>query len=72
MAKRFRVLVIDDDPGIREYLHTVASRQGYEVYSAPDGETAIEGLAKSRPDIITLNSGFFHTVTRSTSGIPIT
>ena len=56
MTERFRVLVIDDDPGIREYLHTVASRQGYEVYSAPDGETAVEGLAKSRPDIITLDA----------------
>jgi len=56
MSDRFRVLVIDDDPGIREYLHTVASRQGYEVFSAADGETAVDGLAESRPDIITLDA----------------
>ena len=56
MADRFRVLVIDDDPGIREYLHTVASRQGFDVYSAADGESALEELAKSRPDIVTLDA----------------
>ena len=56
MSDAFRVLVIDDDPGIREYLHTVASRQGYDVFSAADGESAIEGLAGSRPDIITLDA----------------
>ncbi|HIG01363.1 MAG TPA: sigma-54-dependent Fis family transcriptional regulator [Myxococcales bacterium] len=56
MSDAFRVLVIDDDPGIREYLHTVASRQGYDVFSAADGESAIAGLAGSRPDIITLDA----------------
>ncbi|MDE0885887.1 MAG: sigma-54 dependent transcriptional regulator [Myxococcota bacterium] len=56
MSERFRVLVIDDDPGIREYLHTVASRQGYDVFSAPDGESALAGLAESRPDIVTLDA----------------
>ena len=56
MTDRFRVLVIDDDPGISEYLHTVASRQGYEVFSAPDGESAVEGLGESKPDIVTLDA----------------
>ncbi|MDG2335577.1 MAG: sigma-54 dependent transcriptional regulator [Myxococcota bacterium] len=56
MSERFRVLVIDDDPGIREYLHTVASRQGYDVFSAADGESALAGLAESRPDIVTLDA----------------
>jgi two-component system response regulator AtoC len=48
--------VIDDDPGIREYLHTVASRQGYDVFSAADGEGALENLSESRPDIVTLDA----------------
>ena len=56
MSERFRVLVIDDDPGIREYLHTVASRQGYDVFSAADGEGALENLSESRPDIVTLDA----------------
>ena len=31
MVGRFRVLVIDDDPGIREYLQALGERQGYQV-----------------------------------------
>ena len=56
MTDRFRVLVIDDDPGVREYLQTLATRQGYDVFVAADGETALEELAESRPDIVTLDA----------------
>lgn len=56
MTDRFRVLVIDDDPGVREYLQTLATRQGYEVFVAADGETALAELAESRPDIVTLDA----------------
>jgi two-component system, NtrC family, response regulator AtoC len=55
MAERFRVLVIDDDPGIREYLETVVSRQGYRVYAAADGEEALRRLDDTRPDLVTLD-----------------
>ena len=40
MSERVTVLVIDDDPGIRDYLEALATRQGYGVYTAADGETA--------------------------------
>ena len=56
MAERFRVLVIDDDPGIREYLTALGERQGYHVSAAADGEEAIASLAESRPDIVTLDA----------------
>jgi len=56
MAVRFRVLVIDDDPGIREYLETVASRQGYDVFTVGDGEEALETIGTTRPDIVTLDA----------------
>ncbi|MCZ6782729.1 MAG: sigma-54 dependent transcriptional regulator [Proteobacteria bacterium] len=55
MAERFRVLVIDDDPGIRELLEAQVSRLGYRVLSAPDGEAALEMLEESRPDLVTLD-----------------
>ncbi|MCZ6748696.1 MAG: sigma-54 dependent transcriptional regulator [SAR324 cluster bacterium] len=55
MAERFRVLVIDDDPGIRELLEAQVSRLGYRVLSAPDGERALEMLEESRPDLVTLD-----------------
>jgi two-component system response regulator AtoC len=56
MAERFRVLVIDDDPGIRDYLETLASRQGYDVVAVGDGEEALSTLDQSRPDIVTLDA----------------
>ncbi len=56
MSERTTVLVIDDDPGIREYLETLAARQGYGVYTAEDGETALAELDQVRPDIITLDA----------------
>jgi two-component system response regulator AtoC len=56
MSVQFRVLVIDDDPGIREYLQALASRQGYRVFAAADGEEALEKLDETRPDIVTLDA----------------
>jgi two-component system response regulator AtoC len=55
MADRFRVLVIDDDPGVRDYMEALVARQGYEVFAAADGEEALRNLATSKPDLITLD-----------------
>ncbi len=55
MADSFRLLVIDDDPGVREYLQALMSRRGYAVCTAESGEEALSGLATTRPDLITLD-----------------
>ena len=55
MAKRFRVLVIDDDPSIRDYLEALATRRGYEVFAVGDAEEALASLDKTRPDLVTLD-----------------
>jgi two-component system response regulator AtoC len=55
MTDRVRVLVIDDDPGVRDYLEALVSRQGYQVFAADGGEEALRGLDESRPDLITLD-----------------
>jgi two-component system response regulator AtoC len=55
MADRFRVLVIDDDPGVRDYMEALVARQGYEVSAAADGEEALRNLDTSQPDLITLD-----------------
>ncbi len=55
MADRFRVLVIDDDPGVRDYMEALVSRQGYEVTAAADGEEALRNLETIQPDLITLD-----------------
>ena len=55
MVDRFRVLVIDDDPGVRDYMEALVSRQGYEVSVAADGEEALRNLETTQPDLITLD-----------------
>jgi two-component system response regulator AtoC len=55
MADRFRVLVIDDDPGVRDYMEALVSRQGYEVVAVADGEAALASLEEQRPDLVTLD-----------------
>jgi len=36
-----RVLIVDDDPGIRRTLHILLSREGYQVTQARDGVEAL-------------------------------
>ena len=55
MSDRFRVLVIDDDPGVRDYMEALVTRQGYEVVAVADGEQALEVLDRTQPDLITLD-----------------
>jgi two-component system response regulator AtoC len=55
VSDSFRVLVIDDDPGVREYLEALVSRQGYAVYAVSGGEEALRDLDRIRPDLVTLD-----------------
>ena len=52
---QFRVLVIDDDPGVRDYMEALVSRQGYQVFAVADGEQALGTVDKTQPDLITLD-----------------
>ena len=36
-----RILIVDDDPGIRSALHILLSREGYQVTQARDGVEAL-------------------------------
>lgn len=50
-----RILVVDDDPRIRETLSQPLSAVGYRVESAEDGETALALIETARPDLIILD-----------------
>lgn len=50
-----RVLVIDDEPMVRETLGQVLSDEGYVVDLAIDGESALERVHAARPDAILLD-----------------
>lgn len=36
-----RILVVDDEPGVREVIRRVLVKAGFEIVSAPDGEEAL-------------------------------
>lgn len=50
-----RILVVDDDAGMRETLEAVLSADGYKVSTAANGKEAIEILERSKFDIILLD-----------------
>ena len=54
-AKRSRVLIADDDPGIIAVVEAVLVDEGFEVHSASDGEDALEQIRLVEPDVILLD-----------------
>jgi CheY-like chemotaxis protein len=49
----FRVMVVDDDPLVREVLAEQLQEQGYRVVQAPDGLAALAWLERNeRPDLL--------------------
>ena len=50
-----RVLVVDDDPAVRESLRRSLVFNGYQVELASDGEEALATIARDRPDAVVLD-----------------
>jgi DNA-binding response OmpR family regulator len=50
-----KILVIDDEPGIRDLLDTLLRRKGYDVVLAESGRKGLELFRRERPDIIVLD-----------------
>ena len=50
-----RVLVIDDDPSIRQVVAYALGDAGYHVDQAGDGRAALELVGRQHPDIILLD-----------------
>ena len=55
MAETRTVLVIDDDPDIRDMLQSVLEARGYRVACASDGEAGIAHAVEHRPDVVILD-----------------
>ena len=45
-----RVLVVDDEPMVREVLARYLEREGFDVDTADDGEQALERFGAQTPD----------------------
>ena len=54
-ARDKKVLVVDDEPDVREYLKTVLEDAEFNVVTAGDGEEALEVIRRERPDFISLD-----------------
>lgn len=50
-----KILVVDDDAGIRDALRMILEYEGYEVLTAPDGKTALADLDSSPADAVLLD-----------------
>ncbi len=50
-----RLLVVDDEPNIRELLSTSLRFAGFEVHTAADGQEALKQAEATRPDLVVLD-----------------
>jgi CheY-like chemotaxis protein len=50
-----KILVIDDEQGIRNLLDTLLRRKGYDVVLAESGRQGLELFRRERPDVIVLD-----------------
>jgi DNA-binding response OmpR family regulator len=76
-----RILVVDDESDVRDFLKAALLEAGFEVITAEDGNLALEEVKKHIPDLISLDlvmpkkSGakFYHALTKKKewSKIPI-
>ena len=54
-ARQIRILVVDDEPSMREMLGIVLRRDGYEVCVAENGRQALERIAAEELDLVMLD-----------------
>lgn len=82
----FRILVVEDDPDVRDVLTRFLRRRGYLVENAADGEEALAAVRERDPDLMLLDiylpkmtgldvlyamrDDHLHTRTIAVSGIP--
>ena len=58
--KRVKILVVDDDEGIRQSLALLLKDEGYEVCTASDGFDALLQMKHLSPDVITSDLNMPH------------
>ena len=56
-ADGLRVLIVDDEKSVRRFLKASLRSQGYRIFEAATGRSALESLTKDRPDLVILDLG---------------
>jgi len=57
MNKRIAVLVVDDEPAIRRFLHAGLTRADYHVVEAGSAREALFAIQVEKPDVVLLDLG---------------
>ena len=57
MYSGLKVLIVDDEISIRRFLRVALSGQGFTVFEAATGESALLELTMQRPDLLILDLG---------------
>jgi DNA-binding response OmpR family regulator len=55
MNEKPRVLIVDDDQAVRTLLELALSHTGFQVFSAPNGSSALLQLRVVQPDLLILD-----------------
>lgn len=55
MTATERILVVDDEPMVREVVVAYLQREGFRVVEATTGTEALQLIAESRPDLVVLD-----------------
>jgi two-component system response regulator (stage 0 sporulation protein F) len=55
LVDKKRLLIVDDQVGIRILLLEVFSTEGYETFQAANGRTALDIVRNHRPDLVLLD-----------------
>jgi PleD family two-component response regulator len=51
----YRILVVDDEPHIRQILKFTLEKANYQVFTAADGSEALDKMAETRPNLVVLD-----------------
>jgi two-component system alkaline phosphatase synthesis response regulator PhoP len=54
-SNNFRILLVDDEPDILEFLSYNINKEGFEVYTAQNGKEAIKKAKEINPQLILLD-----------------
>lgn len=55
MGTSSKIMVVDDDPDMRETLEMILGSAGYQVVAACNGEECLAKLKEERPDLLILD-----------------
>jgi OmpR family response regulator RpaB len=55
MPSQTKILVVDDDPDIRDALSTILEAHSYQVVTADNGEEGLRKLKEERPNLMILD-----------------